>query len=116
MAGNPKPGSSPLPLEGDSVSDFSMVNEGHLQHDSDMIIEEEGEEGMETGAPLDSAASEESTDQNPLHDSNPDKDNLLGPPTDVSVPRGHSDHSIALIVSLGEDDLWTSDICNSNGQ
>ena len=53
MEGDPKPGSSPLPLEGDS--DVSMVNESLLQCDSDMIIEEEREEGMETDAPLDSA-------------------------------------------------------------
>ena len=107
-----------------------MVNEGLLQHDSDVIIEEEGDEGMETDAPLDSATpmplkekamsedleagdhedhcsqmSEESTDQNLPHDSDPDEDELLGPPTDISVPRGHSDDSIALVISLGEDDL-----------
>ena len=49
--------------------------------------------------------SEESTDQNPPHDSNPDEDELLGPVTDISVPGGHSDDSIALVVSPGEDDL-----------
>ena len=104
--------------------------DGLLQHDFDVIIEEEREEGMETDALLDSAAPtppkekamsedlkagdhenrcsqtlEESTDQNPPHDSNPDDDDLLGPPTDVSVPRGHSDDSIALVISPGEDDL-----------
>ena len=52
-----------------------------------------------------SQLSEESTDQNPPHNSDPNEDELLGPPTDVSVPRGHSNDSIALIVSLGEDDL-----------
>ena len=46
--GDPKPGSSPPPLEGDSISDVSMVNESLLQHDSDVIIEEEREKGMET--------------------------------------------------------------------
>ena len=51
--GDPKPGSSPPPLEGDSVSDVSMVDEGLLQCDSDMIVEEEREEGMETDALLD---------------------------------------------------------------
>ena len=126
--GNPNQGSYPPPLEGDS--NVSMVNEGLLQCDSDMIIEEEREEGMETDAPLDSAAptplkekamsedleakdhedrcsqtSEESTNQNPPHDSNPNEDKLLGLPTDISAPRGHSDDSIALIVSPGEDDL-----------
>ena len=70
-----------------------MAEEGPLQCDSDMIIEEEREESMETDAPLDSAAptllkekailedleaevnedhhsqmSEESTDQNLPHD------------------------------------------------
>ena len=49
--------------------------------------------------------SEESTDQNPPHDSNPDEDKLLGLPTDVSIPGGHSDDSIALIISPGEDNL-----------
>ena len=41
----------------------------------------------------------------PPHDSDPNEDELLGPPTDVSVPGGHSDDSIALIISPGEDDL-----------
>ena len=129
-AGDPEPGSYPPPLEGDSISDVSMVNEGLLQCDSDMIIEEEREEGMDTDPPLDSAApmplkekamledleagdhedhcsqtSEESTNQNPSHKSDPYKDKLLGPPTDISVPRGHSDDSIALVISPGEDDL-----------
>ena len=88
--GDPKPDLPPPPLEGDSISDVSMVNEVLLQCDSDMIIEEEREESMETDAPLDSATpmplkekamsealkasdhedccsqtSEESTDQNP---------------------------------------------------
>ena len=95
-----------------------------------MIIEEEREEGMETDVPLDSAApmppkekamledlkagdhedhcsqmSEESTNQNLPHDSNPDEDELLGLPTDISVPRGHSNDSIVLVVSPGEDNL-----------
>ena len=52
-----------------------------------------------------SKRSEESTNHNPPHDSNPNEDELLGPPTDVSVPRGHSNDSIALIISPGEDDL-----------
>ena len=85
---------------------------------------------METDAPLDSATpthppekamledldteveedhhsqtSEESTDQNPPHDSDPDEDELLGPLADISIPRGHSDDSIALMVSPGDDDL-----------
>ena len=85
---------------------------------------------METDAPLDSATpallmerailedleaevdedhrsqtSEESTDQNPPHNSNPDEDKLLRPPANISVPRGHSDDSITLVISLGDDDL-----------
>ena len=52
-----------------------------------------------------SQMSEESTNQNPPHNSDPDKDKLLGPPTDISVPGGHSDDSIALVISPGEDDL-----------
>ena len=78
---------------------------------------------METDAPLDSAvpapleekvtpedlnaevdedccsqASEESTDQNLPHDSDPDEDELLGLPADISIPGGHSDDSIALVI------------------
>ena len=97
---------------------------------------------METDAPLDSAAptplkekamsedlkagdhedccsqmSEESTDQNLPHDSNPNEDELLGLPTNISVPGGHSNDSITLVISPGEDNLWTtSTICNLNGQ
>ena len=52
-----------------------------------------------------SHASEESTDQNPPHDSDLDEDELLGPVTDVSVPGGHSDESVALVVSPKDDDL-----------
>ena len=107
-----------------------MAEEGPLQHNSDVIIEEEREESMETDAPLDSATpallkekaipedleakvdkdrhsqmSEESTDQNPSHDSNPDEDELLRLPADISVPRGHSNDSIALVISPRDDDL-----------
>ena len=107
-----------------------MAKEGPLQHDSDMIIEEEREESMETDTPLDSAAptplkekaipedleaevneehcsqtSEESTNQNLPHNSDPDKDELLGLPANISIPGGHSDDSITLIISLGDDDL-----------
>ena len=114
-------------LEGCDVSDVSMAEEGPQQHDSDVVVEEES---METDAPLDSAeptpplekamsenleaeveedchsqTSEESTDQNPPHDSDPDEDELLGPPADISIPRGHSDDSIALVNSPGDDDL-----------
>ena len=121
--------SQPCP-EGCNVSDVSMAKEGPQQCDSDMIVEEEREESMETDAPLDSATptllkekaisedleakveedhcsqtSEEGTDQNPPHNSDPDEDELLGLPANISVPRGHSDDSIALVVSPGDDDL-----------
>ena len=124
-------GLSPPPLEGCGISDVSMAKEeGPQQHDSDVIVEEEREESMETDAPLDSTAptppeekatpedlkaevnedhcsqaSEESTNQNPPHDSDPDEDELLGPPADISIPGGHSDNSIALIIPPGDDDL-----------
>ena len=52
-----------------------------------------------------SHTSEESTDQNLPHDSDPDEDELLGPITNISIPGGHLDNSITLIVPLGEDDL-----------
>ena len=52
-----------------------------------------------------SQTSEESTNQNLPHNSDPDEDKLLGPPTNISIPRGHSDDSIALVISLGDDNL-----------
>ena len=52
-----------------------------------------------------SQMSEESTDQNLPHDSDPDEDELLGPLADISIPGGHSDDSIALVISPGDDDL-----------
>ena len=107
-----------------------MAEEGPQEHDSDIVIEEEREESMETDAPLDSASpallpekaipedlkaeveedhhsqmSEESTDQNLPHDSDPYEDELLGPLADISIPGGHSHDSIALVVSPGDDDL-----------
>ena len=51
MEGGPNLGSSPPPLEGDYISDVSMVNDSLLQHDSDVVIEEEREESMETDVP-----------------------------------------------------------------
>ena len=129
MGGDSLPNLSSPPLEG-NISDVSMAEDGPQQCDSDVIVEEEREESMETDAPLDSTTptplkekvisedlkaeveedrrsqmSEESTDQNHPHDSEPDEDKLLGPPADISVPRGHSNDSIALVVSLGDDDL-----------
>ena len=128
--GDSQPGPSSPPLEGCNVSDISMAEEGPQQCDSDVVVEEEREESMETDAPLNSATptllkekaipedlkaeveedchsqmSEGSTDQNPPHDSDPDEDELLGPPANISVPGGHSDDSIALIISPGDDDL-----------
>ena len=101
-----------------------------LQHDSDVVIEEEREDSMDTDVPASPTAPtplketsmsedieagdpndhcshmlEESTDQNPPHDSDPNEDKLLGPVTNISIPGGHSDDSITLVVSPGEDDL-----------
>ena len=53
-----------------------------------------------------SHVSEESTDQNPPHDSDLDEDELLGPATDVSASGGHLDDSVALVVSPKDDDLY----------
>ena len=117
-------------MEGCSISDVSMAEEGPQQGDSDIVVEEEVEESMETDEPSNidaptplpdkafmqsskakaeddchSHASEESTDQNPPHDSDLNEDELLGPATDVSIPRGHSDDSVALVVSPKDNDL-----------
>ena len=128
--GSPNPGSPPPLFEGDNASNVSMVDDSLLQHDSDMVIKEEREESMDmdvpgspmaptplkevsmsedvkAGDPDDhcSHTSEESTDQTPPHDSDPNEDELLGPLADISIPRGHSNDSIALVVSPGDDDL-----------
>ena len=125
-----QPCPSPTRMEGCSASNVSMAEEGPQQCDSDIVVEEEVEENMETDelpnvdapAPImdkaflessepkaeddcHSHASEESMDQNPPHDSDLDEDELLGPATDVSVPGGHSDDSVALVVSPKDDDL-----------
>ena len=52
-----------------------------------------------------SQMSKESTDQNPPHDSDLNEDKLLGMVTDVSIPGGHLDNSITLIIPPGEDNL-----------
>ena len=44
-------------------------------------------------------------DQNLPHDLDLDEDELLGLATDVSVPGGHSDDSVALTISPKDDDL-----------
>ena len=120
---------APQPVsEGGSASDVSMVDDSLIQHDLDVVIEEEREEEMETGAPASptapmppeespmqqgseagdglqddqlSQASKESTDQNPPHNSDLDEEELLGPVTDISVPGGHLDDSITLIIPRG---------------
>ena len=53
--GDSQPCPSSPPLEGCNISDISMAEEGPQQCDSDVIVEEEREESMETDAPLDSA-------------------------------------------------------------
>ena len=130
IGGDSQPCPSPACMEGCSTSDVSMAEEGPQQGNSDVVVEEEVEESMETDEPSNinapaplpdkaflqsseaeaeddhhSHASEESTDQNPPHDSDLDEDELLGLVTDVSIPRGHSDYSVALMVSLKDDDL-----------
>ena len=58
--------------------------------------------------PLDdqySQTSEDSADVNPPQDSDIDKEELLGPVTDISVPGGHLDDSIALVICPEEDNL-----------
>ena len=117
-------------MEGCSASDVLMAEEGPQQGDSNVVVEEEVEESMEMDEPsnIDAPAplpdkaflqsskaeaeddchshtSEESTDQNPPHDLDLDEDELLGPATDVSIPGGHSDDSIALMVSPKDNDL-----------
>ena len=130
IGGDSQPCLSPARMEGCSVSDVSMAEEGPQQGDSDVVVKEEVEENMETDetpnvdapAPIPdkaflessepeaeddrhSHASEESTDQNPPHDSDLNEDELLGPATNVSVPGGQSDDSVALVVSPKDDDL-----------
>ena len=48
MEGSPSPGLHPLLLEGDTTSDVSMVDDSLLQWDSNIVIEGEREESMET--------------------------------------------------------------------
>ena len=125
---SPEPDVPPPAVEGGSASNVSMIDNGLTQHDLDVVVEEEREEHMETGAPASPTApvlseespmqqgseardtvwddhlsqmSEESTDQNLSHDSNLNEDELLGMITDISVPGGHLDDSIALIIPWG---------------
>ena len=119
---------SPPQLEGCNISDVSMADEGLWQCDSDVVVEEDesmemdghadsgspavlleegflGGPGAEADKDQHSHTTEESMDQNLSHDSDLNEDELLGPPADVSIPGGHSDDSIALVVSPGDDDL-----------
>ena len=48
---SPEPDVPPPAVEGGSASDVSMINNGLTQHDSHIVVEEEREEHMETGAP-----------------------------------------------------------------
>ena len=113
VKGSPKSGSSPPVLEEGNASDVSMVDDSPLQHDLDVVVKEDREESMDTDVPASPAApvplkemlmqecfeardpddhcshtSEESTDQNPPHDSDPNEDKLLGPVTDIFIPQG----------------------------
>ena len=108
--GSPESGSPPPVLEEGNTSDVSMVDDSPLQHDLDVVVEEERAESMDTDVPASPAApmplnempmqecfkardpddhcshtSEESTDQNPPHDSDPNEDELLGPITNISI-------------------------------
>ena len=53
----------------------------------------------------DSQSSEDSTDENPPQNLDIDKDELLGPAMDVSIPGGHSDDLVTLVISPEEDNL-----------
>ena len=115
-------------MEGYNISDVSMADDGPQQRDSDVMVEEEESmemdeppnsaipapqpkkaslEGLETEAEEDhhSHTSEESTDQNPPNDLDLDEDELLGLLADISIPRGHSNDSVALVDSPGDNDL-----------
>ena len=131
VKGSPEFGLSPPVLEEGNASDVSMVDDRPLQCDSDVVVKEEREESMDMDVPASPVApvplketpmqecfeagdpddycshtSEDSTNQNPPHDLDPNEDKLLGPITDISIPGGHLDDSIALIIPPGEDDLW----------
>ena len=54
--GSPNLGSPPPVLEGENASNVSMVDDSPLQHDSDMVVEEEREESMDTDVPASPAA------------------------------------------------------------
>ena len=56
MESSPEPDVLPPALEEGNASDVSMVNDSLTQHDSDIVVEEEREEDMETGAPASSTS------------------------------------------------------------
>ena len=56
MENSPGPNAPPPASEEGNASDVSMVNDGLAQNDSDIMVEEEREENMETGAPASSTA------------------------------------------------------------
>ena len=49
--GSPDSGSPPPLLEGENASDVSMVDDSPLQCDSDVVVEDEREESMDTDVP-----------------------------------------------------------------
>ena len=51
VGSSPDPNVPPPESEGGNASDVCMNDNGLTQHDSDVVIEEEREEEMETGAP-----------------------------------------------------------------
>ena len=57
MESSPRLNVPPPPAsEEGNTSNVSMVNDGLTQHDSDIMVKEEREEDMETGAPASSTA------------------------------------------------------------
>ena len=56
MESSPEPEVSLPALEEGNASDVSMVDDSLLQCDSDIVVKEEREEDMETGAPASSTA------------------------------------------------------------
>ena len=48
VKGSPDSGLPPPVLEGENTSDVSMVDDSPLQHDTDVVVEEEREESMDT--------------------------------------------------------------------
>ena len=51
VGGDSQPCLSPVWMEGSSISDVSMAEEGPQQGDSNIVVEEEVEESMETDEP-----------------------------------------------------------------